>query len=173
MSRDQKSLEVQGLRDKFSNSSFVAVTRNFGLSASDVRQLRRSVKKVTASDGESFVIVAKNSLVKIALSNTNFAELSGSLTGPVALVFSKDAVAASKVLNNFAKDNSKLEIVCAVMGEQFLSAAEVSVLASLPSLDELRGKLVGLLQAPATKIAGVLVAPALQLARLLNAYSEK
>ena len=95
------------------------------------------------------------------------------MKGPTALAYSEDPIAAAKIVAEFANKNEKLEIVCGVMGGSFLNAAAVKALATLPSLDELRGKIVGLLQAPATKVAGVLQAPAGQLARVFSAYSKK
>jgi large subunit ribosomal protein L10 len=117
--------------------------------------------------------VAKNRLAKIALDGTDYSVLSDLLTGPTALATSIDPVAAAKVAIEFAKTNDKLEIVGGAMGAQLLNAEGVKALASLPSLDELRGKLVGLLQAPASKLAAITAAPAGQLARVFNAYAEK
>ncbi len=117
--------------------------------------------------------VSKNKLAKIALEGTDYAGLSDLLTGPVALATSVDPVAAAKAAIDFAKTNDKFEIVGGAMGSQMLDAEGVKSLASLPSLDELRSKLVGLLVAPATKIATITQAPAAQIARVLSAYAEK
>ena len=117
--------------------------------------------------------VTKNRLVKIALKGSKFEQLSEQFSGPTAIAVSEDPVAAAKVVADFAKANSKLVIVAGALDERALDAAEVAALARLPSLDDLRSKLIGLVQAPAGKIAGVLKAPSGQLARLMGAYSSK
>ena len=119
------------------------------------------------------VKVAKNRLAKLASQDTDYAGISDLLTGPTALATSIDPVAAAKIAVEFAKTNDKLEIVGGSMGSQVLDADGVKALASLPSLDELRAKLVGLIQAPATKVAQVVGAPAAQLARVFGAYAAK
>jgi large subunit ribosomal protein L10 len=108
-----------------------------------------------------------------ALDGTAFKALGPMFTGPTAIAYSKDPVAAAKVISTFAKSNEKLSIVGGALGENTLDVAGVQALATLPSLDALRGKIIGLIQAPATKIAGVLVAPAGQLARVFGAYGAK
>ena len=117
--------------------------------------------------------VAKNTLTLIAVEGTTYAPISDMLTGPTALATSADPVAAAKAAVDFAKTNPKLEIVGGAMGNTVLDVNGVKALAELPSLDELRAKLVGLLQAPATKVASVLQAPAGQLARVFGAYAAK
>ena len=117
--------------------------------------------------------VSKNRLTRLALEGTKFQALQPLMTGPTALAFSEDPVAAAKVCVEFAKQNEKLTIIGGALGEQLLDVNGVKALAKLPSLDELRGKLVGLLQAPATKVAGVLQAPAGQLARVISAYGSQ
>ena len=117
--------------------------------------------------------VAKNRLARIALDGTPYGQISDMLTGPTALATSSDPVAAAKVAIEFAKTNDKLEIVGGAMGETLLDADGVKALASMPSLDELRGTIVGLIQAPATKIARVVAEPAGQLARVFGAYGAK
>jgi large subunit ribosomal protein L10 len=113
------------------------------------------------------------SLMVVTLEGTAFKALGPMFTGPTAIAYSKDPVAAAKVIAAFAKDNEKLSIVGGALGENTLDVAGVQALASLPSLDALRGKIIGLLQAPATKVAGVLQAPAGQLARVFGAYGAK
>jgi large subunit ribosomal protein L10 len=115
----------------------------------------------------------KNRLARRALDGTKFKNIEALLTGPTAIAYSKDAVAAAKVAVTYAKGNEKLVIVGGALGEEKLAVDGVKALASLPSLDELRGKIVGLIGAPATKIAAVLQAPAGQLARVCNAYARK
>jgi len=117
--------------------------------------------------------VTKNRLTRLALEGTKFQALQSLMTGPTALAFSEDPVAAAKVCVEFAKQNEKLTIIGGALNEQLLDVNGVQALAKLPSLDELRGKLVGLLQAPATKVAGVLQAPAGQLARVFSAYGSQ
>jgi large subunit ribosomal protein L10 len=117
--------------------------------------------------------VAKNRLAKIALKDTDYAGIEEYLSGPTALAYSEDPVAAAKAVVEFAKTNDRLEVVGGSMGSQVLDEAGVRSLASMPSLDELRGKLVGLVNAPATKIAQVVNAPANKLARVFGAYAAK
>jgi large subunit ribosomal protein L10 len=117
--------------------------------------------------------VTKNSLARIAAEGTPYESLSALLTGPTAFATSVDPVAAAKVVVDFAKTNDKLEIVGGAMGETVLDVAGVKALAELPSLDELRAKIVGLVQAPATKVVQIIQAPAGQLARVFGAYAAK
>jgi large subunit ribosomal protein L10 len=146
----------------------VVVTRNLGMTVKQSTDLRNKAREAGAS-----YKVAKNRLAKIAIEGTDYAVLADLLTGPTALSYSTDPVAAAKVVSDFAKTNDKLEIVGGAMGSMLLDAEGVKALASLPSLDELRGKIVGLLQAPAAKLASITQAPAAQLARVFNAYAEK
>ncbi len=117
--------------------------------------------------------VTKNRLTRLALEGTKFEALKDLFTGPTAIAVSEDPVAAAKVCVTFAKQNEKLTIVGGAMGENQLDPAAITALATLPSLDELRGKLIGVLQAPATKVAGVVQAPASQLARVFSAYGSQ
>lgn len=168
MDRAQKEAAVAGLNQTLGEVNLVVVTHQSGLTVAESMALRRKVRDA----GASFK-VAKNRLTRRALEGTRFQALEPLLTGPTALAFSEDPVAAAKVCVEFAKQNEKLTIVGGALGEQFLDVQGVQALAKLPSLDELRGMLIGLLQAPATKVAGVLQAPAGQLARVLNAYSSQ
>ena len=168
MDRSQKADAVADLNATFKESGVVVVTRNLGLSVAQSTDLRTKMREAGAS-----YKVAKNRLAKIALEDTDYAGLSDLLTGPTALATSTDPVAAAKAAVEFAKTNDKLEIVGGSMGGQMLDEAGVKALASMPSLDELRGKLVGLVNAPATKIAQVVNAPAAKLARVFGAYSTK
>jgi Ribosomal protein L10 len=117
--------------------------------------------------------VTKNRLARRALQGTQFEGLDGLFKGPTAIAYSKDPVAAAKVVADYAKSNDKLQIIGAALGNQVLDAEGVKALATLPSLDELRAKLVGMIQTPATRIAGVLQAPGGQVARVLAAYAKK
>lgn len=168
MNRTEKQEAVSGLNAAFQDNDLVIITHNNGLNAAETQSLRSQ----TRANGVSYRI-AKNRLVKIAIKGTNFEALDGFLSGPTGLVMSKDPVAGAKVVSAFAKDNPNLVIVGGVMGTNVLDAKGIQTLATLPSLDELRGKLIGLIQAPATKIAGVVQAPAGQLARLMQAYATK
>ncbi len=168
MDRSQKTDAVAELTRTFNQVGVVVVTRNLGLTVAQSTQLRTRMREAGAS-----YKVSKNKLAKIALEGTDYAGLSDLLTGPTALATSADPVAAAKAAIDFAKTNDKFEIVGGAMGKQMLDAEGVKALASLPSLDELRAKLVGLLVAPATKLATITQAPAAQIARVLSAYAEK
>jgi large subunit ribosomal protein L10 len=138
------------------------------LTVAQMSALRRQMRQAGAR-----VKVTKNRLAKIALEGTDVASISALLKGPTLLAFSGDPVAAPKVISDFAKAHDKLVILGGAMGKTTLDASGVKALAALPSLDELRAKLVGLIQAPATKIAQVVNAPAAKLARVLSAYASK
>ena len=168
MNRSEKTDAVAVLNATFNESAVVVVTRNLGLTVAQSTDLRNKMRDAGAN-----YKVAKNRLAKIALADTQYASLSDLLTGPTALATSGDPVAAAKVAVEFAKTNDKLEIVGGAMGDTVLDVDGVKALASLPSLDELRAKLIGLVQAPATKVAQVISAPAGQLARVFGAYAAK
>lgn len=168
MDRSQKTDAVAELNANFQAVGVVVVTRNLGLTVAQSTVLRGKMR-----DAGATYKVSKNKLAKIALEGTDYAGLGDLLTGPVALATSVDPVAAAKAAIDFAKTNDKFEIVGGAMGSQMLDAEGVKALAALPSLDELRAKLVGLLVAPATKIATITQAPAAQIARVLSAYAEK
>ena len=168
MDRSQKADSVAQLNAVFNEVGVVVVTRNLGLSVAKSTELRGQMRDVGAS-----YKVAKNRLAKLALKDTPYEGLEEYLSGPTALAYSEDPVAAAKAAVDFAKANDKLEIVGGSMGGQLLDAEGVKALASMPSLDELRAKLVGLVNAPATKIAQVVNAPAAKLARVFGAYGAK
>lgn len=168
MDRAQKADAVAELKSVFSEVGVVVVTRNLGLTVAQSTALRTKMREAGAS-----YKVAKNRLAKLASVDTDYAGISDLLTGPTALASSIDPVAAAKVVVEFAKTNDKLEIVGGSMGSQVLDADGVKALASLPSLDELRAKIVGLVQAPATKVVQIVQAPAGQLARVFGAYAAK
>lgn len=165
MNRDEKVQAVQDLNGIFTSAGVVVVTHYSGLTVADVTQLRVQM----AEAGANFRVI-KNRLAKIALDGTPCAGISELLAGPIAIAFSEDFVAAPKVVATFAKQNDNLVILGGVMGETILNVDDVEALAALPSLDELRAKLLSLFNAPATRIAGVLQAPAVQLARVFSAY---
>ncbi|MBK7161796.1 MAG: 50S ribosomal protein L10 [Sphingomonadales bacterium] len=168
MNRSEKTDTVAALNATFNEAAVVVVTRNLGLTVAQSTDLRLKMR-----DAGAGYKVAKNRLAKIALNDTQYESLSDLLTGPTALATSGDPVAAAKVAVEFAKTNDKLEIVGGAMGSTVLDVEGVIALASLPSLDELRAKLIGLVQAPATKVVQVISAPAGQLARVFGAYAAK
>ena len=168
MDRTQKEKLVASLNQALSSTVAVVVTRQSGLTVAEATRLRRRMREA----GASFK-VTKNRLARLALKGTPFEGLAPMFTGPTAIAWSKDPVAAAKAAVEFAKTNEKLVIVGGALGAKALDVAGVQALATMPSLDELRAKLLALLQTPATRIAGVLQAPAGQLARVLKARAEK
>ena len=168
MDRAQKPIVVEELNRTFNEVNVVVVTRNLGLTVAQSTALRHKMR-----EGGATYKVTKNSLAKIATKGTAYESISDLLTGPVALASSIDPVAAAKIVVEFAKTNDKLEIVGGAMGSTVLDVNGVKALATMPSLDELRAKIVGLVQAPATKVAQVVGAPAAQLARVFGAYAAK
>ena len=168
MDRSQKADSVAQLNAVFNEVGVVVVTRNLGLSVAQSTDLRAKMREVGAS-----YKVAKNRLAALALKDTQYEGVEEYLSGPTAIAYSVDPVAAAKAAVNFAKTNDKLEIVGGSMGGQLLDQAGIKALASMPSLDELRGTLVGLINAPATKIARVVNEPAAKLARVFGVYGAK
>ena len=168
MDRSQKAESVASLNAVFNEVSVVVITRNLGLSVAQSTALRVKMRDAGAS-----YKVAKNRLAKLAIKDTNYEGIGDYLTGPTAIATSVDPVAAAKAVVDVAKTNDKLEIVGGAMGSLVLNADGVKALASMPSLDELRGTLIGLIQAPATKIAQLTTAPAAKLARVFGAYAKE
>lgn len=168
MDRAEKKTLVATLNTVFKETGVVVVTHNLGLTVPQVNDLR---KKMAEAGGATKV--AKNRLAKLALEGTDAAGIADLFTGPTMLSYSDDPVAAPKIVANFAKGNDKLVVLGGVLGSTVLDANGVKALADLPSLDELRAKLVGMIQTPATRIAGVTQAPAGQLARVIKAYADK
>jgi large subunit ribosomal protein L10 len=166
--RTEKREFVASLATVFAETSMVVVTRNDGLTVAEVTDLRRKMR----AQGVTFK-VAKNRLANLALDGTRFDSIKPMLKGPTALAWSKDPVAAAKVAVEFAKTNEKFVVIGGALGTQALDASGIKALAELPSLDALRGRLVGMIQTPATRIAGVLQAPAGNLARVFGAYARK
>lgn len=165
MDRAEKEQLVAKLNAVFSETSVVVVTRNLGLTVAQVNDLRGRMRDAGAS-----YKVAKNRLARIALEGTDYGTISDLLVGPTALATSTDPVAAAKAAVAFAKTTDKFEIVGGAMGSTVLDVNGVKALAELPSLDELRAKIVGLVNAPATKLAQLANAPAAKLARVFGAY---
>jgi large subunit ribosomal protein L10 len=166
--RSQKQHLVETLQQDLAGSACIVVTHQTGLSVAEATELRRQMRSAGAG-----YRVTKNRLVKRALEGTEFAALVPLFAGPTAVAFSRDPVAAAKAAVAYANRNDKLTIVGGGLAGQTLDAAAVRALAILPSLDELRGKIIGLIQAPATKLAGLLQAPAGQLARVVAAHAEQ
>jgi len=166
--RQEKEQLVAELNAVFSRVSLVVVTHQTGLTVAQSNALRTRMREA----GAQFK-VTKNRLVRLALEGTPYAELKNLFTGPTAIAYSEDPVAAAKVAAEFAKETDKLVILGGAMGETVLDEDGVKQLAKLPSLDEQRAMLIGLIQSPATKVASVLQAPAGQLARVFGAYGAK
>ncbi|WP_349371144.1 50S ribosomal protein L10 [Salinarimonas sp.] len=167
MDRAAKRELASTLNDVFTSTSVVVVAHYSGLSVADMQKLRAQMKQAGAT-----VKVAKNRIAKIALEGTEVASISELLQGPTLLAYSEDPVAAPKAAVDFAKTNDKLVILGGAMGATALNPDGVKALATMPSLDELRGTLIGLIQAPATKIAQLSTAPAAKLARVFGAYAK-
>jgi large subunit ribosomal protein L10 len=168
MDRAQKAAAVAELKQTFEETGVVVVTRNLGMSVAQSTTLRIRMREAGAR-----YKVSKNTLALIAIEGTPYANLSELLSGPTALATSSDPVAAAKVAIDFAKTTDKFEIVGGAMGDTLLDANGVKALAELPSLDELRAKIVGLIQAPASKIARTINEPGAMLARIFGAYAAK
>jgi large subunit ribosomal protein L10 len=166
--RAEKKEAVATLHDVFAKTGVVVVARYSGLTVAQLQNLRKQAREAGAS-----VQVAKNRLAKIALEGTDVASIADLLKGPTLIAYSDDPVAAPKVASAFAKDFDKFVILGGAMGATALNPEGVKSLATMPSLDELRAKLVGLIQAPATKIAQLSTAPAAKLARVFGAYANK
>lgn len=168
MDRAEKAELLTHLSGVFESANVVVVAHYSGLTVSELTELRGRMLKA----GAEFK-VTKNRIAKIALNGKKNEKISDLFAGPTAIAYSQDPVAAPKVAADFAKENPKLVILGGAMGETVLDANGVKQLASLPSLDELRAKLLGMIQTPATRIAGVVQAPAAQIARVLSAYASK
>ncbi len=168
MDRSQKEKQVAEMRGIFSEAELVVVAHQSGLSVAEVTDLRAKMR-----DAGARFKVTKNRLARLAIEGTSFSELADLFKGPTAIAYSTDPVAAAKVAADFAKSNEKLTILAGCLQGKLLEKDGVMDLAKLPSLDELRAKLVGMIQTPATRVAGVVQAPAGQLARVFGAYGAK
>jgi len=168
LDRTEKRDFVTGLAADLSGVSMVVVTQNLGLTVAEATDLRRRMR----ASGSTFR-VAKNRLAHLAVQGTRFEGLTPMLKGPTALAWSTDPVAVAKTAVEFAKTNEKLVLIGGALGTQTLNADGIKALAELPSLETLRGRLLGMLQTPATRLAGVLQAPAGQLARVFGAYAKR
>ena len=168
MERAEKIELVATLHQVFKTTGVIVVAHNKGLTVNQVNDLRNKMSQAGAT-----IKVAKNRLAKLALDGTDAHGIKDLFVGPTMVAYAADPVSAPKVASAFAKGNEKFVLLGGALGKTVMDAAAVKALADLPSLDELRGKLIGMIQTPATRIAGVLQAPASQLARVLNAYATK
>jgi large subunit ribosomal protein L10 len=158
---------VSSLNEAFLNAKTVVVTHFTGLTVDEITKLRKKLSEL----GGNFR-VTKNNLAKLAVQGTQYDKLAAHFKGPTAIAYSQDPVAAAKGVVEFAKENDKLIIICGAIGGDHLDADNVVALAKLPSLDELRARIVGMISTPATRIAGVIQAPAAQIARVIDAHSQ-
>jgi large subunit ribosomal protein L10 len=168
MNRAEKAASIESMKNRFTTAESVVVAQYTGLSVHEMKVLRAKARAAGAE-----IKVAKNRLVNIAVAGTPYAGLAKMLKGQNAFAFAADPVAAAKVVADYAKENQKLVIIGGGMKENILNKAGVEALAKLPSLDELRAKIIGVISAPATKLARVLQTPAGDLARVLHAKSQK
>ena len=169
MDRAQKSEAIETLKGVLADSGAVVVTHYMGLTVAEMTDLRLRLRKEGAT-----LQVVKNTLAQKALNGAAGEKGDALFKGPVAIAYGQDPVSAAKVVTQYAKENEKFSVVGGLLGQTtVLDKAAVSSLATLPSLDQIRAQLIGLLNAPATKIAGVLQAPAGQLARVFNAHATK
>jgi large subunit ribosomal protein L10 len=166
--RQEKTELVASLNGTFKQAALVVVTHNLGMTVAETTDLRQKTRKAGAG-----YKVTKNRLTRLALAGTKFEGLGKLFTGPTAIAYSQDPVAAAKVVVDYAKSNEKLVIVGAALGDKMLDVEGVKALATLPSIDQLRAKILGMLQTPATRIASVLQAPGGQVARVIAAHARK
>ncbi len=168
MNRTQKQEWIESTNSSVKDAGILLIAHYKGLTVAEMTNLRIAIRKT----GAGFK-VTKNLLAKRAIVGTQYEKLSHLFTGPTAVAYATDPVSAAKALSEFAKKNEKLVLVGGAFGETILDKAAIQKLATLPSLDELRSKIIAILQTPATRIAGVLQAPAGQLARVFGAYASK
>jgi large subunit ribosomal protein L10 len=168
MDRAEKAQSIEALKGVFADAGAVVVTHYMGLTVAEMTDLRGRLRKEGAS-----LKVVKNTLVQKALDGRVGEAGDALFKGPVAIAYGPDVSAAAKVSTQYAKENDKFTLVGALMGDTVLDAKGVGALATVPTLDEIRSTLIGLINAPATKIAGVVQAPASQLARVFSAYAAK
>lgn len=168
MTRVRKEEEIVDLKNRMESAEIIVLTQNAGLDAKSITDLRLEMRK-----NEVGFKIVKNTLAKIAAKGNSGEKIADMFSGPVGMATSQDPVAAAKVAHNFAKGNDKLVVLGGIYGDMVLDADGVKQLASLPSLDELRSKLIGLIQAPAQKIAALTQTPAQLMVGVTKAYSEK
>ena len=168
MNKEQKKNYISEMTAQFENSEAVLVTHYQGLTVKQLDELRKQMR----DQGIQFKIT-KNRITKIALQNSRCKDLANLFTGPTAVALSKDAITSAKILTKFSKENKNLKILGGIMGEDVLDVAGVANVATLPTLDEARAKIVGILRSPAQKIASILLAPASKIAILASEKSKK
>ena len=168
MERAEKTELVSTLNAVFKSTSVIVVAHNKGLTVNQVNDLRGKMSLAGAT-----IKVAKNRLAKLALDGTDAQGIKDLFTGPTMIAYADDPVSAPKVAADFAKANEKFVVLGGALGKTIMDAGAVKALAELPSLDQLRAKIVGMIQTPATRIAGILAAPGGQIARVINAYATK
>ena len=168
MDRASKEKIVSSLNKAFDESNFLIVTQNEGLTVEEMSSLRNTLRE----EADTSFRVAKNSLAKIAVDNTSAKSLEAMFNGPTAIAFSNELTSSPKIIVDFAKDNEKLSIVGGMMDGELIDSEVIKKLANLPTMDELRAKIIGVLSAPATKIAGILTRPGGQLAQVIQAKSQ-
>lgn len=167
MNRSEKERLVSSLREGLLESSLVVVSHQTGLTVAQVSDLRRKMREAGAQ-----FRVAKNTLARLAVAGTENEGITPLLSGPTTLAYSKDPVAAAKISVKFANDNDRFNVVGGILNGKLLGAKDIETLSKLPSIDELRAKIIGIISTPATRIAGVMQAPAGQLARVFSAYGK-
>lgn len=168
MSRAQKETEIQALNERFANDETMIVAHYSGITVKELETFRADLRK----EGASFK-VTKNSLAKIAIKGTKFEGASDLFSGPVGIATSEDPVSAAKVSQKFAKDNEKFVILGGAFGEQILDVKGIEALAKMPSLDEVRATIAGLIMAPARNLASLVGAPGSKVAGAVKAAGEK
>ena len=168
MNKDKKKNYIEEMKAFFKKTNSVFVTHYQGLSVKQIDELRNEMRK----NGILFKIT-KNRITKLALEGSKFKKLENLFSGPTAVAFSEDAITSAKILTNFAKKNTNLKIIGGIMEEEPLTVEDVEKIATLPTLDEARAKIVGILSAPAQKIISILLAPGSKIAILALAKSKK
>jgi len=168
MNKEQKKTYISEMTAQFENTEAVLVTHYQGLTVKQLDALRKQMRK----HGIQFKIT-KNRITKLALQNSKCKDLKNLFNGPTAVAFSKDAISSAKILTKFSKENQNLKILGGIMGKEILDVAGVANVATLPTLDEARAKIVGILRSPAQKIASILLAPASKIAILALEKSKK
>jgi large subunit ribosomal protein L10 len=167
MLRERKRETVAELRSLFESSAIVLIAHYHGLTTKQMNELRS-----TAREQDSNIVITKNTLAKLAVKDTEYSDITSSLTGPIMIATAKDAVSVAKLLSKFAEENEKLSLVRALINGKSLDVSGIKMLAKLPSLDELRAKIISILQTPATRIASVITAPMTKFARVTSAYAR-
>ena len=168
MNKEQKKNYISEMTGNFENSEAVLVTHYQGLTVKQLDQLRKEMRE----QGIQFKIT-KNKITKLALENTKCKDIANLFTGPTAVALSKDAISSAKILTKFSKENNNLKILGGIMGKDVLDVAGVAKVATLPTLEEARAKIVGILTSPAQKITSILLAPASKIAILALEKSKK